>query len=135
MVHRESSCGMEGAGGDDALVPLTDVVEWVPGKRLSVAAIYRWATRGVKARNGKWVRLKAVRPGRRYYTTRAWYNAFLEELRTADVAHYEARQAQVDAVPPDVVTAERPAQLPMSAPATTAMSLSDLERELASEGL
>lgn len=64
----------------DDYVPLDDAILWMPGETPSVSTVYRWAMRGAKGRDGIRVRLRAVRLGRRYYTTRAWFDAFRDQL-------------------------------------------------------
>ena len=50
----------------------------------SSAAVWRWCRRGVLARNGRRLRLRHARVGRRIYTTESWLSEFFDSVAAAD---------------------------------------------------
>jgi hypothetical protein len=59
-----------------------------PG-RPSVNCLWRWARRGVVARNGERIKLQHIRVGGRIYTSREWLDEFGRLLAEADAAHFD----------------------------------------------
>lgn len=55
--------------------------------RVSSGTIWRWARKGIQARDGSVVRLQHIRIGGRVYTTEAWLQRFFEEVASADLRH------------------------------------------------
>lgn len=53
----------------------------------AVGTLWRWARRGVRARDGRSIHLHHVRVGGRVYTTEQWLHEFFAELATADLAN------------------------------------------------
>jgi hypothetical protein len=75
------------------LLPLGHVprLPWLPprrgGSRLNIATAYRWATRGVLARDGATrVRLRVVRVGDVLCTADVWLREFFDALTNHDPA-------------------------------------------------
>lgn len=110
---------------------LAIAASWVSDPPPHYSALWRWAQRGLRARNGKRIRLKAVRLGRKLYTTRVWFDAFLDDLRAADLEHFQARDG-VEST--GTHTAEIEAKRG-TGNATVSVTRIDLERQLAVEGL
>lgn len=63
----------------DELIDFSSVVKSLPGRQLKPAACYRWATRGLRTIDGRVVRLRVVKIGRQFMTTRSCLEAFLAE--------------------------------------------------------
>ena len=70
---------------DGKQITLADAARLIPG-RPSTNAIWRWARKGLKARNGDRVFLEHVRLGATIYTTRDAVYRFGRELAAADQA-------------------------------------------------
>ena len=66
------------------LISLNDIAARVPG-RPSIACLWRWCRRGVKARNGSIVRLRHSRAGRRLFTTEEWLGQFFSNVADTDL--------------------------------------------------
>lgn len=62
---------------------IAEAAKSLPG-RPSAGSVYRWATKGIKGRNGEWVRLGHVKVGHKIFITKADIATFLEEKRSAD---------------------------------------------------
>lgn len=65
---------------------LGQAAQQTPG-RPSAGTIWRWARRGIRARDGNVVRLKHIRVGGRVYTTEQWLQQFFEQVAAADLGH------------------------------------------------
>lgn len=52
--------------------------------RPSASACWRWARKGMLARNGERVYLRHVRSGRKIYSTSKWLDEFFDALAQAD---------------------------------------------------
>ncbi|MFG0331700.1 MAG: DUF1580 domain-containing protein [Phycisphaerales bacterium] len=57
--------------------------------RPSPSTIWRWARRGLKARNGRRIRLHHIRCGGRVYTTSEALDEFFQALAAADCDHFD----------------------------------------------
>lgn len=57
-----------------------------PGTRTHLATLIRWAAAGVRAPDGRRVRLRAARVGSRWFTTDDWFDQFLAAQAPADPA-------------------------------------------------
>jgi hypothetical protein len=69
------------------LLTLREAAALIPGRgrrRVHASTIARWITRGVRAPDGRRVRLRAVRLGSKWLTTRAW----LEEFAAAQTPEF-----------------------------------------------
>lgn len=62
-----------------------------PGKP-NAATVWRWARRGLVARNGQQIFLDHVRIGTRVYVTLAALDKFFRETTDADKQHFEHRE-------------------------------------------
>lgn len=114
----------------DVRVELAEASAWFSNPPPHYSAIWRWAQRGLLARNGERVRLKSVRLGRKLYTTRRWYEEFIERKRAADLEYFQSR----DALEHDSRDAERRELAPIGSGGCAPAS-AELERQLAAEGL
>lgn len=65
---------------------LAEAAQLTP-RRPTAGTLWRWARRGVRARDGRSIRLRHVRVGGRVYTTEQWLHEFFEELAAADLAN------------------------------------------------
>lgn len=65
---------------------LTEAAKITPG-RPSNAAIWRWATRGIRVRDGSRIHLEHLRMGGQILTTRAWIIDFGRKLAEANERH------------------------------------------------
>lgn len=65
---------------------LTKAAKITPG-RPSTAAIWRWATRGIRVRDGSRIHLEHLRMGGQILTTRAWIIDFGRKLAEANEKH------------------------------------------------
>jgi hypothetical protein len=74
----------------DQLIRLGDVpkLDWLPTRRgnsrLSMATVWRWCLRGVTARDGARIKLRAVRVGETLCTSEAWLREYFDELTAHD---------------------------------------------------
>jgi hypothetical protein len=74
----------------DRLIPLREVpkLDWLPvrrgGGRLSLSTLWRWCLRGVRAKDGQRVKLRAVRAGEVLCTTEQWVRDFFQALTEHD---------------------------------------------------
>jgi hypothetical protein len=57
--------------------------------RPSSACVWRWARRGVLAKNGKRVKLRHIRAGARLYIPQGALDEFTEALAAADAEHFD----------------------------------------------
>jgi len=64
-------------------ISFTQAARLAPGKP-HPSAIWRWARRGIQARNGERVKLQHIRAGRRCFTTAAWLDDYTRRLTAAD---------------------------------------------------
>jgi len=71
-------------------ITLAEVAKLVPG-RPAASTIWRWARKGVKARNGQRVRLQHVRFGGRVFVMRAAVDQFAAELAAADCDGFDSQ--------------------------------------------
>lgn len=69
-------------------ITLTEATKLAPG-RPSVNCIWRWARRGMLARNGERVHLEHVRIGGKLFTTEAWLSQFGQALAEADASYFK----------------------------------------------
>lgn len=58
------------------------------------SSMWRWCRIGVKAANGKTIRLQHSRLGGRIFTTIEAIETFASELAAADCEHFDARRTQ-----------------------------------------
>lgn len=72
--------------GPDYLT-LTEAARLTP-RRPTAGTIWRWARRGVRARDGRTIRLQHVRVGGRVYTSEQWLRSFFAELAEADLTRW-----------------------------------------------
>jgi hypothetical protein len=76
----------------DPLIRLTDAAKlpWLParrgGGRLNLATLWRWALKGLRARDGTTVKLQAIRVGETLCTSEAWLREFFDHLTEHDPA-------------------------------------------------
>jgi hypothetical protein len=73
-------------------ITLGSAAKLSPG-RPSANTIWRWCRKGVKSRNGAWVRLQHVRAGSRIYTTARWLADFAQNLAEADTEYFDSARA------------------------------------------
>jgi hypothetical protein len=71
----------------DDYITLTEAAKLAPG-RPSVNCIWRWARKGVLARDGRRVRLEHVRIGGKLYTSAQWMAQFGQALAEADASYF-----------------------------------------------
>jgi len=79
---------------------LSQAAKIVPGTP-HPSSIWRWCRYGVRARNGKRIRLRHSRAGSRVYTTERWLDEFFEATAAADIE----RLGQADEAPAEQVSA------------------------------
>ncbi|MEK7795534.1 MAG: hypothetical protein AAB353_13440 [Candidatus Hydrogenedentota bacterium] len=72
------------------LLRLSEAARHVP-TRPNVATLWRWARKGVKARNGERIRLAHRRIGGVIYVEPSALDEFFSALTSADVQHFERR--------------------------------------------
>ncbi|MFH1418783.1 MAG: hypothetical protein ABII12_10935 [Planctomycetota bacterium] len=65
-------------------ITLTQAAKATPG-HVSSASVWRWARKGLRARNGEIIRLRHIRIGGRVYTKREWLEQFHEYVAEADL--------------------------------------------------
>lgn len=82
----------------DNYLTLSQLARRCPG-RPHVTTLWRWARRGVKARNGQRVRLRHVRVGETIYAHRDWLNDFFAALAEHDCRHFEHSRPRCNAHP------------------------------------
>jgi hypothetical protein len=74
----------------EPLIRLTDVpkLPWLParrgGGRLNLCTLWRWALKGLKARDGARIKLQTLRVGETLCTTEGWLRQFFESLTAHD---------------------------------------------------
>lgn len=66
-----------------AAVALADAGRGIPGKP-SPSTVYRWCVRGVDRGDGRRVKLRSWRVGRKRFTTEAAITEFVEALNSSD---------------------------------------------------
>ena len=71
-------------------ITLTIAAKMSPG-RPHATAVWRWARKGIKARNGERVRLEHVRIGGRIFTKEIWLMDFFSAVKSADQKHFDER--------------------------------------------
>jgi hypothetical protein len=71
------------ANAVDDYISLSAAAKATPG-RPSSATVWRWARRGIKARNGQTISLRHVRVGGRVYTKRSWLEKYFAAVAEAD---------------------------------------------------
>lgn len=118
---------------------LTQAAQITPG-RPSSNCLWRWARRGVLARNGERVHLRHVRLGGRILTTRRWLDEFGHALATADARFFDQvgsaeQAAQCALAKSPAGAAERGMHVTSNAHQVRAQQLDAIERELDAEGL
>lgn len=69
-------------------INFTQAAKIAPG-RPSANAVWRWARKGITARNGQRIKLQHVRQGGKLFTCREWLHAFGEQLAAADNEHFD----------------------------------------------
>lgn len=74
-------------------ITLAQATRLAPG-RPHPSTLWRWARRGVRARNGEQVHLEHGRFGRTIFTTAEALNRFADRLTRADSKHFEAEQGR-----------------------------------------
>jgi hypothetical protein len=76
----------------DNLIPLRDVpkLSWLPlrrgGGRLNLSTLWRWALKGLRAKDGQLVKLRAIRVGETLCTSEQWLREFFDALTAHDPA-------------------------------------------------
>src|SRR5215831_14851316 len=76
----------------DSLIPLSTVpkIPWLPQRRgsgrLHVSTVWRWCLKGLRARDGTPVKLRALRVGQTLCTSEQWLQDFFEQLTAHDPA-------------------------------------------------
>jgi hypothetical protein len=76
----------------DPYIPLGKVpsIPWLPRRRghsrPHVSTIWRWVLKGLRARDGALVKLRAMRCGGTLCTSESWVREFFEELTSHDPA-------------------------------------------------
>ena len=75
------------AGERQEYITLTQAARLMPN-RPSINCVWRWARKGVLARNGQRIRLEHVRLGGKLFTTAAWMAQFGVALAKADVDYF-----------------------------------------------
>ena len=78
------------------LISLTEASKIVP-RRPTVSTLWRWARKGLRARDGQLIRLEHRRIGARVYTTASWLSDFFARCTAADQAYFAAADAGVSA--------------------------------------
>ena len=69
---------------DETYITFAKAAKQTPG-RPSTGTIWRWARRGILARDGRCVRLQHVRVGGRMFTQLEWLEAFFRAVADADL--------------------------------------------------
>ena len=80
-------------------ITLANAAKLAPG-RPCANTIWRWCRKGVKSRNGTWVRLQHVRAGSRIYTTARWLAEFAQKLAEADTEYFDDNRVDAASSPP-----------------------------------
>lgn len=70
---------------NEKYLTLTEATKLTP-RQPTVATLWRWARRGVLARNGTRIQLRHIRVGGRVYTTEQWLHEFFEAVMAADLS-------------------------------------------------
>ncbi|NOS99473.1 MAG: DUF1580 domain-containing protein [Phycisphaerales bacterium] len=78
----------DGGANSPEYIELAAAARLIPG-RPSTNAIWRWARRGVRARNGARIHLRHVRLGGRLLTTRLWVDQFGQTVAAADALFFD----------------------------------------------
>ncbi len=95
----------------DEQITLTQAAKVAPG-RPSTNCLWRWCRRGVKARDGRRVRLQHLRIGGKIFTTLGWLEQFGRQLAEADSKYFDfceaAAQAAAAAEPPSARRRRKP---------------------------
>lgn len=68
-------------------ISLSEAARLVPGHP-HASSLWRWARKGVKARNGETIRLEHRRIGARVFVRRADLDNFFSEVARADAEHF-----------------------------------------------
>ena len=108
----------------DVRLTLTEAARVVPG-RPHASTLWRWARRGIRARNGQRIRLRHQRLGARVYVTRDWLDQFATEVAAADCEAIDAEEDDLD-VPP---------QAKHSKPRNRDAAIDRAEQRLIAEGI
>ena len=74
-------------------ITLASAAKLVPSEPCS-NTIWRWCRKGVKSRNGTWIRLQHVRVGSHMYTTARWLADFAQKLAEADTEYFDRLRAR-----------------------------------------
>lgn len=74
---------------ETAYIDLTEAAKRCPG-RPHTGSVWRWARKGIKARDGQTIRLAHVRCGGKIYIRPADLDAFFTEVAAADAGHFSA---------------------------------------------
>jgi hypothetical protein len=79
-------------------LPLSRLCREIPGAkgadRLLPSALTPWILRGVKGTTGTVSKLRAIRVGGRWLTTRDWFNEFLDSLSSGSEPHWVSHSAR-----------------------------------------
>lgn len=89
---------------DEKFLSMSEASRLTP-RRPSIGTIWRWCRRGVRARDGQYVRLHHVRVGGRVYTTEAWLEQFFEQVAAADLGNPRWQSPNRSPLPHEVATA------------------------------
>lgn len=84
---------------------LKEAARLVP-RRPSAGSLWRWARRGIRARNQEHIRLKHVRVGGRVFTTEQWLHEFFAAVAAADLDHARWQHPNRHPAPPPLSTHE-----------------------------
>jgi Protein of unknown function (DUF1580) len=68
-------------------ITMTEAAKCSPG-RPHISTIWRWARKGVKARNGSRINLEHIRAGGRLFTTEASLERFFKAVAEADQGYF-----------------------------------------------
>ncbi len=74
---------------------LAECARAAPG-RPHVASVWRWCRVGILARNGRRIRLRCARAGRRIFVRREWLDHFFELVAQADEEHFQSHATSQD---------------------------------------
>lgn len=89
---------------DEKYISMSEAARLTP-RRPSAGTIWRWARRGIRARDGQCVRLHHVRVGGRVYTTETWLAQFFEQVAAVDLGNPRWRSPNRSSLPHEVATA------------------------------
>ena len=89
-------------------ISLAEAAEKTPGKP-TAATVWRWARKGLSARNGANVKLQHVRVGGRVYTTEQWLNEFFAAVAAEDIQPSQVQHVNRASMQPALTRAHKDA--------------------------